>query len=124
MLSALHKQNNTQDATVPTVSAAAHQLAHLIMTTTTASIMTQKTPMLTFWLDKLFSTVKPPEVERRSNSTMLKKETNSDKTTKARRRLSYAETLRCTEAASLATPAHTLMVPINFRRRLISQATS
>jgi len=55
---------------------------------------------------------------------MLKRDTNSDNNMRARRRLSCAETSRCTEAASLETPAHMLMVPINFRRRLISQATS
>jgi hypothetical protein len=55
---------------------------------------------------------------------MPKKDNNSNNNTKARRRLNYAETLRCTVAASSVTPAHTHMVLTSFRRRHISQATS
>lgn len=43
---------------------------------------------------------------------------------KPRRRPSFAETSKCTEAASSETPAHTLTVPTNYKRRPISQATS
>jgi len=55
---------------------------------------------------------------------MLRRDTSSDNNMRAKRRLSCAETLRCMEAASSVTPAHMHMVTTNFRRRLISQATS
>jgi hypothetical protein len=73
-------------------------------------------------LDKLFNIVKQLEVERRSNSQMLKRDTNSNNSMRARRRLSFAETLRCTVTASTVTPAHTLMALISFKRRHIFQA--
>jgi len=125
-----HPRATAPDAEVQMASAATiattHQPAPPLMTMimTIASIMTLKTPMQAFWLAKPFSTVKLPEVERRSNSTMLRKDFNSDNNTRAKRRLSCAETSRCTEAASLVTPAHTLTVPTNSRRKHISQATS
>lgn len=109
-----------------TASATTHQLLHqhVIVIMTAASTMTQKMLMPTFWSDKPSTSVRPPEEWKRDNSTMLRRETNSDNNMRARRRLSCAETSRCTEAASLVTPAHMPMVPTNFRRRLISQATS
>lgn len=55
---------------------------------------------------------------------MLRKDINSDNNTKPRRRPSFAETSKCMDHASSETPAHTLTVPINYKRRPISQATS
>jgi len=75
-------------------------------------------------LDKLWCSVKQQEEVRKRHSTMLKRESNLDNNTRARRRLNYAETLWCTVNANMVTPAHTLMDTINSKRRHISQAIS
>jgi len=126
MLSNSPQVKRAQETVAQTASATIHQLPHLTMrvNTTVGSIMTQKMLMLAFWLDKPFNTVKPLEAKRRSNSTMLRRDTNSDNNMRAKRRLSCAEILKCTEAASSVTPAPMHMDNTNFRRRLISQATS
>jgi len=63
-------------------------------------------------------------VERRNNSTMLRTESNSDSSMKARRRLSYAGTLRCMALADMATPARMPMALTSCKRRPIFLATS
>jgi len=55
---------------------------------------------------------------------MPKKEFNSDKPMKLRRRLSFAETLRCMAPADMVTHAHMPTATTSSRKRLISQATS
>jgi len=61
---------------------------------------------------------------KRRHSTMLKREFNSDKLTKWRRRLSSAETSRCTEPADTVTPAHMPTDLTNSKRRHIFHQTS
>jgi len=127
MLSHLPQPKSAAETTAKTASLTTHQQLHQTWTarsTTMDSTMTQKMLTPIFLLDKHSNTVKPPEAKRRDNSTMLKREPYSDNNMRARRRLSYAETSRCMEAASSVTPAHTHMDPTNFRRRPISQATS
>jgi len=68
--------------------------------------------------------VKPQEVERRNNSTVLKREFISDKPMKPRRRLSFAGTSRCMEPAGMVTHAHMPTDPTNSKKRPIFQATS
>ena len=70
----------------------------------------------------MLSTVKPPEEHVRRPSQMPKRDRYSDNNMSKRRRRSYAETLRCTANASLATHAPTLMENISFRRKPIFQA--
>lgn len=55
---------------------------------------------------------------------MPKREFNSGNNTRARRRQSCAETLRCTAAADMVTHALMLTAPTNCKRRPTSQATS
>jgi len=127
MLSNLHLAKRAPGTAAQTASATIHQLPHLTVTTvstTATSIMTQKMLMLAYWLDKPFNTVKPLEANRRENSIMPTRDSNSNNNMRAKRRLNCAETLKCTEAASSVTPAPMHMAHINFRRRLISQATS
>lgn len=88
------------------------------------SITILKMLMQTTWLAKQISIVKQQEAERRSNSAMPTRDSNSSSNMKPRRRLSFAETSRCTTAASMETLAHMHMVPINFKRRHIFQAIS
>jgi len=69
-------------------------------------------------------TVKLPEVLARRPSQMQKSDRHSDNNTSKRRKLSYAETLKCMENANSEIHALTLMEDISFRRKLISQAIS
>jgi len=92
--------------------------------TTVVSIMTLRMLILAFWWDKPFNIVKLLEEERKSNSQILKKDSNSDSNMRARRRLNFAETSKCTVNASMVTLALMPMEPNNSRRRHISQATS
>jgi len=126
MLSHSSQPKTAQETAAKTASPTTHQLPHQTWTasTTVDSTMTQKTLTLTFLSDKHSNTVKPLEAKRRSNSTMLRRDSNSDNNMRARRRLSCAEISRCMAAASSVTPAHMHMDLTNFRRRPISQATS
>jgi hypothetical protein len=85
--------------------------------------MTLRTLTLSTLLDK--PCVKQHVVEpRRDNSTMLRREFNSDKHTKPKRRPNSAETSRCTDNADTVTLAHMPTVLTNSKRKLIFQATS
>lgn len=68
--------------------------------------------------------MKQQDLETKSNSTMLMRDSNSSNSMKVRRRQSFAETSKCTETASMEIHAHMHMVLINFRKRLIFQAIS
>jgi len=70
------------------------------------------------------TTVRPPEVPGRSNSLMLKRDSNSSSNTKARRKPNCAETSKCMDNANSATPAHTHTEHTSSKRRLTCQATS
>jgi len=70
------------------------------------------------------STARQQEEHRREDLTMQKKDSNSNNNMKARRKLNCAETLKCMVNANSETPAHMLMVPTNYKRKHIFQATS
>ena len=69
-------------------------------------------------------TVKLPEEPVKRHSPVPKTDKPSDNNMSKRRRLSYAETLKCTENANSEIPVHTLTEDISSRRKLISPATS
>lgn len=113
---------NTTIAKCPEITAqtvAVVPTHHVVILPVTMNMTTtiMKMLKLTNLLDKLLSTVRPQEVPERSTLVMLKRDSSLSNSMRAKRRLNYAETLRCMATASMETPAHTPMGISNSKRR-------